>query len=153
MRTNDLTRVSVTELVQRPGELVDRVLQGERVLICRHRRPVATLQPLTGVVVQPFVPADFDVTGSPLGDAGAEVDKLTPAQQALLLDGVRLGRFVVSRVEQDHDLGEINVALRELVVRGLARKSDRGVLITGRGMVLREELYVRNGRSDCDWVR
>ena len=153
MADQKLARASVTDLARKPGELVDRVLAGERFVVYRHRRPVATLQPLNGCVVQPCDGAEHDVMGSPVGSASDEVDKLSAVQQALLLDGISLGRIVTSRWSQDRAPSERARAIEDLILRGLGRKSTRGTILTGRGMVLRGELFVRDGRAECDWVR
>lgn len=153
MPNGQLCRLPVSELNKKTGEVVHRVMRGERFIVCRHGRPVATLQPLNGRVVQPLDGTQCDVTGSPLGDASAEVDKLTCAQHALLLDGISLGRIVFSRLYHDHRSDELGAGLEDLVLRGLVRRSDRGTILTGRGMVLREELFLRHGRGDCDWVK
>lgn len=152
MTDRHLSRASVSDLNKKPGELLDRVLGGERFVVYRHRRPVATLQPLNGCVVQPCDGAQHDVAGSPLGDASREVDKLSSVQQALLLDGISLGRIVTSKLPRD-EFQQARQAMEDLVLRGLARRSERGTILTGRGMVLREELFVRHGRGSCDWVR
>lgn len=141
-----MEQVSVAELFKKCSEILDRAMRGERFIICRHQRPIATLQPLNGVVVQPYEGRDYDVNGSPLSDACGELEKLTEAERTLLRDGVSGGRLIFG-----HGGWE---AMKSLVVRGLARKSaDRGIVITARGLVLREELLVRAGRDPTDcWL-
>lgn len=147
-----LVRIQASELNKRAGELLHDVLVGKRFIVYRHRRPVATLQPLNGCVVSPAGGPPHDIWGFPMGDPSDELEKLTPVQHAMLLDGIRLGRFVYGFLPADQS-AEFKGALEDLVIRGFARRSERGTLITGRGMVLREELYARHGRSGCDWRR
>lgn len=92
-----LPTVSVRELVRNPGAVIDRVRSGERFIVARHGRPVATLQPIDGWIQ--------------CGD-GLPTD------------------------------------IYDLVLRGLARKSShRGMVVTGRGMVLKEWLVKRAARK------
>lgn len=94
-----------------------------------------------------------DIMGSPLGDASSEVDKLDSVQQAMLLDGICLGRIIPDRVRRAHPGADLLGPLEDLVLRGLARRGRRGTVLTGRGMVLREELFRRAGRGLPDWIR
>jgi hypothetical protein len=130
-------------------------MRGERLIICRHRRPIATLQPLDGLVFQPLEGRDYDISGSPLGSPSVELEKLSETERALLLDAVSHGRLVPNRVERDHDTSTYRLALESLVIRGLIkRSSSRGHVLTGRGLVLREELFVQAERDPTDcWLR
>lgn len=146
--------VSLRELSRGCGQIVDRVLRGERLIVCRHGRPVATLQPLTGSVVQPFEGREFDIHGASLGDVGAEVDKLSEVQRALLADAIRRGRFIPGCLSEQHTWAEGRDGLDDLVLRGYAKRGAYGGLVpTGRGIVLREHLRAGLG-LECDdrWV-
>ena len=147
-----LSSVALTDLSRQAGQLIDRVLTGERFVIRRHGRPVATLQPLSGEVRQPLSGSAHDVYGNAFGDAEAELAKLSEAQRALLSDGVVLGRLVPARVWHANP-GPWDQILEDLVIRGLARRTSRGTILSGRGMVLREELFAQAGRGECDWNR
>jgi prevent-host-death family protein len=131
-----LPTVSVRDLVRNPAQVLDRVAHGERFIVCRHRRPIATLQPIDGWVGDIDGRKPCDIYGFPLGDPEGEAGKLSEYQKELLI-GVNRGRFI-SRGEGFRE------AMQEFTLRGLARRSShRGMVITGRGMVLREWLKLR----------
>jgi antitoxin (DNA-binding transcriptional repressor) of toxin-antitoxin stability system len=155
VKVEDFQKVSSGLLNQKTGEILDRVMRDERLIICRHRRPIATLQPLDGLVTQPLEGRDYDITGSPLGSGSVELEKLPEPERALLLDAVSHGRLIPNRVAWDHDTNAHRLALESLVIRGLVkRSSSRGHVLTGRGLVLREELFVQAGRDPTDcWLR
>ena len=46
--------VTTSDLSRSPRRVLDRIAGGERLLVTCHGRPLATLQPLDGVVWQPF---------------------------------------------------------------------------------------------------
>jgi antitoxin (DNA-binding transcriptional repressor) of toxin-antitoxin stability system len=140
--------VTTSDLSKRPGETLDRVERGERLVVCRHRRPVATLQPLDGYVFQPFSGAVHDVFGWPFGDEAAQVEALTEAEQALLLNGCRMLRLSAN-VPLCEKFGSslMHQTIEEMKSRGLARKTPRGVELTGRGLALRETLMKMEGRE------
>ncbi|MEA2453729.1 MAG: Antitoxin Phd YefM, type toxin-antitoxin system [Actinomycetota bacterium] len=131
-----LPTVSVRDLVRNPAQVLERVERGERFIVCRHRRPVATLQPIDGWVGDIDGRKPCDIYGFPIGDPEAEASKLSDLQKHLLVN-VRLGRFIFS--------GEgYQEAIDDLTLRGMARKSShRGMVITGRGIVLSEWLKLR----------
>jgi prevent-host-death family protein len=70
-----MSTISVQELQQDPGALLDRVEAGEHLVVVRDGRPVAELRPVTGAPLGPrpfglcagafVVPDDFD---APLPD-------------------------------------------------------------------------------------
>lgn len=130
--------VSVRELVRNPGIVLDDVVRGERFILCRYNRPVATLQPIDGWVTDGTGDRAYDIFGTPLGDPAFEVAKLTERQHELLLHTLRLnGRFIF-------DGSGFREEMDALVLRGLAlRKPGMGHVITGRGMVLKEWLQQR----------
>ena len=137
----DLPVISIRDLIRRPAEIAERVDRGERLVISRYNRPVGTLQPIDGWVGYRDG-APRDIHGEPLGDPATEVAKLTPGQRSMLLKVERGGRYLyvggIAYREQMDDL----------VLRGLVRKSShRGMVITGRGMVLKEWLEKREGNS------
>lgn len=143
-----LAVVTVRELSRDAREVLDRVLRGERLIVARHGRPIATLQPLDGIVVQPLSGHDCDVTGSPLGDRETELAKLSELQRQLLRDGGEFDRIYPMRIARENDLSDVLRALEGLGVRGLARKTSRGWVVSGRGMILREILLSAAGRSE-----
>ena len=96
MSVSDFPHIGIRELSRGPGDVLDRVGRGERFVVCRRGRPVATLQPLDGVVVQ-----------------------LSPARSS------------TSRA----------------LPWGI-RKDQRGLVLTGRGMMLREALLARIDAAD-----
>ena len=69
--SEELVEISMSDVNKKVGPIIDRVLRGERFIVCRHNRPVATLQPL-------------------------DVNKLNSVQQALPRDCVGRGRVVTS---------------------------------------------------------
>jgi prevent-host-death family protein len=124
--------VTVRELTRRPAEILDAVARGERVIVARHGRPIATLQPLTGPFFEPGAEEEI-------------LEQLTTAQRAILTDGVRLiDRLVASAGEARAGL-DLHQAIRELITLGLAKRSDRGTVLTGRGHLIRERLLARVG--------
>jgi len=48
-----MIQVNVFEIKARLSEYLDRVARGERIIVCRHNRPVAELRPLGEVRRQP----------------------------------------------------------------------------------------------------
>jgi len=148
VRSNMLPVVTVRELSRSPATVFERVARGERLIVARHGRPIATLQPLDGVVVQPLTRAQSDVRGVVLGDAEAELEKLTEIERDLLRDGGRWDRLYPGHLSHVHALGDLHAQVRAFGVRGLARKAERGWVLTGRGMILRELLLAQAGRTD-----
>jgi prevent-host-death family protein len=142
-----LPTVTTTDLSRRPGEVLARVERGDRLLVCRQRRPVATLQPLDGYVFQPFTGTAHDVFGWPFGDEAAQIERLSDAQRQMLTDGYRQWRVRLVRVH-GVDSDELMRSLEDLYLRGLARKTPRGIELTGRGLALREALLRAEGRED-----
>lgn len=137
--------VTTSELSRAPRKVLERVARGERLIVFRHKRPVATLQPLDGVVVQ-LESGDRDLYGAPMGGPLQEAAKLSEVQRDLLLDGVRHGRFVPVRLWGRHDFRGMIRSIEDLAFRGLARRTERGWEPTGRGMMLREALLRDAGR-------
>ena len=146
-----LDRVSVRELSRKPGEVLRRVELGERLLLCCHGRPVATLQPLDGCVVQPFVGAEFDIYGSPLGDASDEASKLEEIEKEMLVRGQWLDRFTPGRIRPGREWGEVSATIAALQERGLLRKTPRGLRLTGRGWLMREALAPEDPFAEDAW--
>ena len=140
-----LHTVSVRELARQPAVVLRRVQDGERLIVCSHRRPVATLQPLDGCVVQPFEGAEYDIHGSPLGDAQQEATKLPQIEQEILVYGQKRDRFSPWLIAPQWDRDQLRDAIDDLALRGLIRKIDVGWRLTGRGWILREALV---GRED-----
>jgi hypothetical protein len=98
--------------------------------------------------VQPFVGAEFDVEGSPLGDVQDELDKLTEVQKALLRDCVNMvGRITTGKVPRELSAQAWD-GLRSLGARGLARRvPGAGCKVTGRGLILSEVLRAADDRQ------
>lgn len=142
---SDLPKVSMRELSREPGEVLKKVLRGQRLIVSRHGHPVATLQPLDGCVAQPFTGRENDLLGSPLGDLDREIAKLRPVEKRMLMDGVRRDRlhpYSTRRVDSSDAMG----VLKEWELRGLARRAKRGWVLAGRGLMLREALLEKAGR-------
>ena len=139
--------VTTSELSRSPGEVLDRVARGERVIIFRRNRPIATLQPLDGFVLQPFTTTAHDIFGWPMGGAAEELAKLTDAQHLLLVDGYRSGRLMSSVPGHHFEGREVSEAIEDLKLRGMARRvTNRGTELTARGLALRELLLKDLGR-------
>ena len=134
-----LPTVSVRDLSRNPGEVLDRVASGERLLVSRRGRPVATLQPLDGYVFQPFDGTAHDVFGWPIGGIDGEIAKLSLAQRLLLRDCYRHWRLWSGRLPEGMNTNGMEM-LQDLAVRGLARKTPRGWELTGRGLAMHEVL-------------
>lgn len=143
MKPVELATVSARTLSREPGKVLRRVEKGERLIVCRHGKPIGTLQPLNGVVEQPIEGRSYDVAGSPLLYPHAEVEKLSPLQRRLLAYEVR--RDLV----KGGGLAGRDEAVDDMELRGLVRRHpDGGVVLTGRGFVLREAIFEREGRID-----
>jgi prevent-host-death family protein len=137
-----LPAVSVRDLSRTPREFLDRVAAGERFVVCRHGRPLATLQPLDGYVFQPFEGTAHDLFGWPIGGIDDEIAKLSRAQQVLLRDCYNRWRLWSGRLPE-HLMVNIMGMLRDLELRGLAKKTDCGWELTGRGLAMHEALQRR----------
>lgn len=138
----ELPTVSISELSRNPREVLRRVASGERLLVSRHGRPLATLQPLDGYVFQPFAGTGHDVFGWPIGGVDEELAKLTELQRALLKYGYRDWRLRWTRVPEDIEGSRVG-AIEDLIVRGLVRKTPRGCELTSRGLAMHEALQRR----------
>ena len=138
--------VTTSELSRSPGEVLERVARGERLIVCRRKRPIATLQPLDGFVMQPFTGNAHDIFGWPVGGAAEEAAKLTRAQRVLLVDGYRNGRLHISAPGHHFESGEASDGIEDLKLRGMARRTYRGTELTARGMAMRELLLKSLGR-------
>ena len=130
--------VTTTELSRSPHQVLARVAAGERLIVVRHKRPVATLQPLNGVVLQ-LEASVQDIYGWPVDAAFQEATKLSESQRELLIEA-RNGYLRPMALAQDFDFGGLIESIREMSLRGLTKRTHRGWELTGRGMVLREAL-------------
>jgi antitoxin (DNA-binding transcriptional repressor) of toxin-antitoxin stability system len=135
-----LSLVSISDLSHTPRKVLDRVARGERLIVCCYGRPVATLQPLDGVVTQPFTGRAHDIYGWPVGGAAEEAAKLSDAQRELLTNGLSGGRLVTVGASVRFSFTEVDRSIKEMVLKGLVQKTERGLVLTGRGMVMRETL-------------
>jgi antitoxin (DNA-binding transcriptional repressor) of toxin-antitoxin stability system len=141
-----LPTVSIGDLSREPRRVLERILRGERLIVCRHGHPVATLQPLDGCVAQPFEGRVGSLDGSPLGNLETQLDGLHPMEKELLMTCIRRGRIVTAGLG-DRDGVRPGDVLAEWELRGLARKiSGLGTFATARALVLREALLRRAGR-------
>ena len=139
--------VTTSELSRNPGAALDRVARGERLIVCCRNRPIATLQPLDGFVLQPFTTIAHDIFGWPIGGAAQELAKLTHAQRLLLVDGYRNGRLMTSVPGHRFEGREASEAIDDLKLRGMARRvTNRGTELTARGLAMRELLLKELGR-------
>ena len=137
-----LPQVSVRDLSRRPNDVLRRVAAGERLIVCRHKKPIATLQPLDGFVFQPFDGTTHDVFGWPLGGIDDEIEKLTEAQRVMLRDCYRQWRLRPFRLPEELQ-DDIRGMLRDLTLRGLITKTECGLELTGRGLAIHEALRAR----------
>lgn len=138
--------VTTAELSRSPGRVLERIARGERLLVCRHKRPIATLQPLDGYVLQPLTGNSHDVFGWPVGGIDEVASRLSETQRLLLLDGYRMYRLKTSVPDRTLDPGEAHRAIDDLIVRGMAERTDRGVELTARGFAIREHLLKTSAR-------
>lgn len=134
-----LPQVSIRDLSRSPATALRRVRQGERLIVVRHKDPLATLQPLDGYVFQPFTGTAHDIFGWPIGGMHEEIAKLTLAQQLLLRDCYRDWRLWSRNLPDDLRI-EWHDALSDLILRGLAKRTPRGWELTGRGLAVHEAL-------------
>lgn len=132
--------VTTSDLSRTPRRVLERIGRGERLIVTCHGRPVATLQPLDGAVWQPFTSSVHDIYGWPITGPSDECEKLSEAQRALLMDGVRFGRLAPVRLHEDYDFVELIRSIENMAIRGLVERTNRGWELTARGMALRETL-------------
>ncbi|HEV2756450.1 MAG TPA: hypothetical protein VG318_11820 [Actinomycetota bacterium] len=142
-----LPLVTTSDLSRSPNDVLTRVECGQRLLVCRHKHPVATLQPLDGYVFQPFTGTAQDVFGWPFGDEASQTERLSEPQQRMLTDCYRDWRIRPGRIEPPFDWSTLMRALEDMYVRGLVVKTPRGNELTGRGLALRETLLRMEGRE------
>lgn len=144
--TPTLPLVSVRHLSRKPAHVLDRVAAGERFIVTRHGTPIATIQPLSGSVFQPIDQSEHDVYGRPHRDAKHEVARLSDLQRRLLRDAVTWDKIIAGRVGRAGE--DWCAALEEMRLLGLVRRSPRGWVLKGRGLVLREVLLAQAGQLD-----
>ncbi len=140
--------VTIRDLSRHPGEVMERIGRGERLIVCRHAKTLATLQPLDGYVFQPLTGTAHDVFGWPFGEERDQVERLSEPQRGMLLDGYRQWRIWPTRLEPPYQWSVLMRALEDMYVRGLVRKTPRGNELTGRGLALRETLLRMEGREE-----
>ncbi len=141
--------VTTSDLSRAPGHVLERVARGERLLVCRHKRPVATLQPLDGFLFQPLTGTTRDVFGWPIGGVADEAGKLSDLQRTLLRDCIWNGAIRLGWAASGLSGPELHRALEEMVVTGLLRPTYRGKELTARGLALREWLIRSVGYADA----
>lgn len=135
--------VSIRELSRCPGDVLRHVAAGERLFVCRHGKPVATLQPLDGYVFQPFTGTAHDVFGWPIGNIDGEIAKLTEAQRVILVHCYSQWRLRMTRLRHYCPDASFSEEIRDMHLRGLVVRTEFGWELTGRGLALREELLRR----------
>ena len=138
-----LSTVTTSDLSRRPGDVLSRVRRGERLIVVRHKDPVATLQPLDGYVLQPFEGTATDVFGWPIGGIDDEIAKLSRAQRVILVHCYSRWRLTMTRLWHYCPGANFNEEVRDMHLRGLVVRTELGWELTGRGLVLREELLRR----------
>ncbi len=138
-----LPKITTSDLSKRPGAVLHRIRRGERLIVVRHKDPVATLQPLDGLVVQPFGGGHHDIFGWPIGGIEDEVEKLDAAQRALLVDGYRDWRLRPTRLYGPFPWDVLIRSIEVMRLLGLATRTEFGWELTGRGLALREALMKR----------
>lgn len=115
---------------------------GQRFVVSRYGKPIATLQPIDGFVLDPISGRETDICGSPLGDVGLEVGKLSDVERDLIDRSHHLmNRVTISC--SDADATVTRKAMDSLVLRGLLERTSRGLIVTGRGLMIREWLHAR----------
>ncbi|MEA2434807.1 MAG: hypothetical protein QOG54_2264 [Actinomycetota bacterium] len=85
------------------------------------------------------------MSGSPLGDPDQEISKLNEIQTTMLTKWLTNG--VLKWGEDDFTPSEVTAAFKDLEMRGLARRTNRGSVLTGRGLILHERLAMRAGEA------
>ena len=90
-----LPTITMRELSRSPRTVLDRIMRGERMIVCRYGHPIATLQPLTGCVTQPFEGKEYDVFGSPLGEVDRQIARLRPIEKKILTSRALMLREVL----------------------------------------------------------
>lgn len=142
-----LGTVKVSELSRSPMKVLERVCRGERLVVLRHSRPIATIQPIDGSVLQPGG-QETDIRGGPLGDIERELARLCPEAKTILT-GARRGRVNTTIVDGFERVGGVShisrAVIQDLRTRGYIRQlaNSGGYSLTGRGIVVREELFRR----------
>jgi prevent-host-death family protein len=144
--TSSLETVTTSELSRSPMKVLDRVQRGERLVICRHGLPLATLQPLDGFVLQ-HTGEVTDVYGHPADPVIAETEKLDEVQRELLQNAIRHGRIIPSNAKKKFPYERMREAMAELGLLGLAKRENRGWELTGRGFMFHEALVRRAERG------
>ncbi len=112
-----LPAVTTSDLSRTPGDVLGRVARGERLI------------------------------GWAFGDEHDQIERLSPPQRGMLMDGYRQWRIRPTRVDHRFDWSVLMRALEDMYVRGLVRKTPRGNELTGRGLTLRETLLRMEGRE------
>jgi prevent-host-death family protein len=151
MMKRRLGTVTVRELNRNPAGVLARVNKGERLIVCRNGRPVATLQPLDGTVLT-TTGSYTDVHGAPLGDTTAQLERLSDVQRYLLANCIRRWRLF-PWVGNASSFGSVSEAVDDLQLLGYLRKTHLGLEITGRGLVLHEALVTAAGLTEpSEWL-
>lgn len=135
--------VSVGELGRNPSRVLARVRRGERFIVCRHRVPIATIQPLNSAIRQPFDPVTYDIEGCPVPDLRSMAVALPAIVKDLLLScnaEYNVDKFRAGHLCEKWPLDSISDAFDQMRTRGLAKKTARGWVATGLGLALKDEL-------------
>ena len=137
-----LPSVSLRDLNRKPGEVLNAVFQGQRLVVRRYGRPVATIQPIDGFVLDPLSGEETDICGNPLGELSEEVGKLSDVERELIARSDHLMNRVTFSCSSV-GATQARKGMDRLVLRGLLEKTTRGLILTGRGLMIREWLHAR----------
>jgi prevent-host-death family protein len=80
-----MTKVNVFEIKARLSEYLDRAAQGERIVVCRHNKPVAELRAIEQARTEPRPIGPLP--GRPRFDVPASFFEPLPADELELWDG------------------------------------------------------------------
>jgi antitoxin (DNA-binding transcriptional repressor) of toxin-antitoxin stability system len=152
MEIKEFPVVSVGDLGRNPSRFLDRVRNGERLIVCRHRVPIATIQPLNGIIKQPFDAMAYTLEGNQVLDLRSMALGLPALWQDLLLT-CRV-EYNVDKFRSGWLIGNwpdpaISAAYPQMALRGLAKRT-RGWVATGLGLALKDELESMRAAGTLD---
>jgi prevent-host-death family protein len=80
-----MLKVNVFEIKAKLSEYLDRAARGERVVICRHNKPIAEIRPISEAASKPRPIGP--IPGRPTFDVPAEFFEPLPADELALWEG------------------------------------------------------------------
>ena len=80
-----MLKVNVFEIKAKLSEYLDRAVRGERVVICRHNKPIAELRPISEASSKPRIIGP--IRGRPTFDVPASFFEPLPADELELWEG------------------------------------------------------------------